>query len=251
LAIPKYGVLTPWQILIQENDAADIDANPVYPASYEAPCVLAVAATDRSDQLAWFSNFGAAGVDLGAPGVEVLSCMPGGGYQFLSGTSMATPHVAGVAALVYGRFPGIQNTQVKERILTAAAPIPALAGRCLTGGRLDAFAVLAEPDSVPPGAVLDPTVTAAGSTTLGLAWTAPGDDGSVGRASTHDLRWARRRSTRPASPPRLLSRRQSRSRARARSTSSFRRRSCCSLVGPRSRCRSRCSSCRKAPSIRG
>jgi subtilisin family serine protease len=171
------------------NDRSNNDVSPTYPASYDLPNILVVAATDHNDELASFSNFGRTSVDLGAPGVSILSCGLGGGYRSLSGTSMATPHVAGVAALIYGRTPNLAPTFVKSLILDHVDPIPALDGRCVTGGRLNAFLALADPDSLAPGAIVDFAVEDLGSTALALRWTAAGDDGpSGGRASIYEAR---------------------------------------------------------------
>src|SRR5262249_37320019 len=125
------------------------DFFPTDPASYDLDNIIAVAATDNRDHLAVFSNVGHNSVDLGAPGVEVLSTLPASGtlgnpsgYGYLSGTSMATPHVSGVAALAWGVNPGATALQIKDAILAGVDPDPALAGLTLTGGRLNAFNTL-------------------------------------------------------------------------------------------------------------
>jgi len=126
------------------NDGSNIDNSPQYPASYNVPNVVSVAALDRSDRLASFSNYGAVNVDLGAPGVSIYSSVSTGDNQYSSfnGTSMASPHVAGVAALVYSQFPGIHSDAVKSRLLGSATPISALNGRAITGGRVNAYGAL-------------------------------------------------------------------------------------------------------------
>jgi serine protease len=126
------------------NASNDNDVNPTFPASYEAPNVVAVAATDHNDQLADFSSFGATSVDLGAPGVDVLSTTIGNTYQLFSGTSMATPHVAGVAALVLSANDTLSVEELKDAVLLSGDPIPALEGITLTGRRLNAAAALDE-----------------------------------------------------------------------------------------------------------
>lgn len=135
------------------NASSNTDVSPSYPASYDSPYIISVAATDHNDNLASFSNYGATTVDLAAPGVDILSCQPGGGYQLLSGTSMATPHVAGVVGLAMGRFPSATNLFIKQLVLNAADVKPQLAGKCLTGGRLNAFLTIADPDTTEPGSV--------------------------------------------------------------------------------------------------
>jgi subtilisin family serine protease len=172
------------------NSSANTDVSPHYPSSYDSPYIIAVAATDHNDNLASFSNFGATTVDLAAPGVAILSCQPGGGYQLLSGTSMATPHVAGVAGLAMGRFPAASNLFIKQLILNGADPRPQLAGKVLTGARLNAFLAIADPDVTNPGAVSDLAVTETGSSHIRISWTATGDDGNTGTASAYDLRYS-------------------------------------------------------------
>ncbi|HXH41827.1 MAG TPA: S8 family peptidase, partial [Thermoanaerobaculia bacterium] len=127
------------------NDAVSNDTSPHYPANYSTPNMISVAATDNRDALASFSDFGATSVHLGAPGVNVLSCYPGGSYIYLSGTSMATPHVAGVAALVLAKTPGLTTAQVKSAILTNTDPISSLSGKTITGGRLNAAKAVGAP----------------------------------------------------------------------------------------------------------
>jgi subtilisin family serine protease len=128
----------------------DNDAFPFYPASYDLDNIIAVAATNDNDQLADFSNYGANTVDLGAPGEDVLSLFPGGDYGLLSGTSMATPHVAGVVGLILSENPGLSAEEVKDLILTTVDPLTSLEGRTVSGGRLNAFEALSELGPPPP-----------------------------------------------------------------------------------------------------
>ncbi len=124
------------------NSGANNDGGAFYPANYEVPNVVSVAATDVNGNKAGFSNFGANSVDLGAPGAGIVSTVPGGGYANFSGTSMATPHVAGVAALVVGQNPGWSAAQVKQRLMETVTPLPSLAGRTVSGGLLNAEAAV-------------------------------------------------------------------------------------------------------------
>ncbi len=126
------------------NASNDNDVIPTFPASYEAPNVVAVAATDDNDLLAGFSSFGATSVDLGAPGVDVLSTTIGNTYSVFSGTSMATPHVAGAAALVLSANDTLSVTELKDALLLSGDPIPALEGITVTGRRLNAASALDE-----------------------------------------------------------------------------------------------------------
>ncbi len=120
------------------NSRSDNDGTKVaYPSSYDCDNIIAVAATDSMDELASFSCYGATTVDLGAPGVGILSCKPDNSYQFLQGTSMATPHVAGACALLASQVPDWNAAQLKARLLERTDPIGAMAGMCVTGGRLN------------------------------------------------------------------------------------------------------------------
>jgi subtilisin family serine protease len=99
------------------GENSDDDYWLMYPAGYDVANVLSVAATDSMDRLAPFSNYGRRSVDLGAPGASVYSTWPGGTYRFLSGTSMATPHVSGAAALAKSLFPSLSHLQLKALLL--------------------------------------------------------------------------------------------------------------------------------------
>jgi len=129
------------------NDGKDNDASPHYPSSYDVPNVLAVMATDQTDAKPRFSNFGATSVDMGAPGVDILSTIPGGDYASFNGTSMATPHVAGAAALVWAQNPSLSHIDLKKRLMDTAEVIPALASMSVTGARLDLGKAIGESES--------------------------------------------------------------------------------------------------------
>jgi subtilisin family serine protease len=120
------------------NAGSNADLYPLYPAAISLDSIISVAATDNDDMLASFSNFGPISVDLGAPGANIYSTFPGGGYAYLSGTSMAAPHVTGVAALLMSRRPELNYQQVKDRILAGVRPVSSLMGRTVTGGVLNA-----------------------------------------------------------------------------------------------------------------
>ncbi len=165
-----------------------------YPASY--PPVIAVAATDRSDFKASFSNFGPQ-IDISAPGVNILSTVPSryGSYSFASGTSMACPHVSGVAALIVSKEggPGLVPAYVQTRLVTSADPLeplnPVYANK-LGAGRLNAFKALEPNDFIPPAPVNDLAATLVQHDSLVLQWTATGSSGNTGRAYSFDLRYS-------------------------------------------------------------
>jgi subtilisin family serine protease len=118
------------------------DLSPVYPSSYNLPNIISVAATDQKDLLASFSNFGTSSVHLAAPGVYILSTLPNDGYQnkeFWPGTSMATPHVVGTAALLMTYYQDFTMQQIKDTILASVDKLPNLANYVSTGGRLNAY----------------------------------------------------------------------------------------------------------------
>jgi subtilisin family serine protease len=171
-----------------------------YPAGYDLNNIISVAATEHNDLLAGFSNYSSTWVDLGAPGVDILSSIPNNGYGVKSGTSMASPHVAGVAALVMAYSPGMSILEVKAIILGSVDPNASLKGITVTGGRLNALrAIGIEPplpdDIKAPAAVKDLTLSVLSPPTydsITLSWTATGDDDGLigGPAYLYDMRYS-------------------------------------------------------------
>jgi subtilisin family serine protease len=130
------------QVVAAGNDGSDTDVAPESPGSFRLSSLISVAATDPGDGLAAFSNFGRTTVDIGAPGVHIASTWPAqfapfASFVFLDGTSMATPMVSGVAALVAAQNPTFTPAQLHDRILATARPNASLAGKTVTGGVVD------------------------------------------------------------------------------------------------------------------
>jgi hypothetical protein len=125
------------------NDGKDNDgSSPSYPASYDLPNIVSVAAIDNNEKLAKFSNYGATKVHVAAPGVNIFSTYKGGKYKSLSGTSMAAPHVAGVAALILSESSNLTAEEVKSRLIKTSASASALSGKVVSQGRVDATAAV-------------------------------------------------------------------------------------------------------------
>ena len=117
------------------------DATPSYPSSYTSANIISVAAITSTGAKSSFSNYGATSVDIGAPGSSIISTVPsknlGSAYASYSGTSMATPHVTGGAALYAASNPTASAAAIKLAILNSAVPTSSLSGKCVTGGRLN------------------------------------------------------------------------------------------------------------------
>ena len=150
------------------NDSLNNDASPFYPASYNLANIISVTATDQDDNLSLFSNYGAASVDVGAPGENILSTIPGAGYQFARGTSMATPHVAGLAALIWEDNPGLTHIEIKSIILNSVETKASLYGKVVTNGRIDASNAFAD---LPPQAPVGLGATPVSGSQISLSWT--------------------------------------------------------------------------------
>ena len=143
-AIDQSGMLF---VAASGNSGADTDSAPEYPAAYASDNIISVAAIDNRGNLPTWSNYGPATVDLGAPGAGIYSIfelIPNSHYLYgpISGTSQATPHVTGTAALVMSQFSGLTAQQVKDRIIASVKPLASLQGKTVSGGMVDAYGAL-------------------------------------------------------------------------------------------------------------
>ncbi len=141
------------------NDGVNNDTTPHYPSSYDSANVIAVMNTDHNDLRAASSCYGLVSVDLGAPGSSILSCVPGGVYEKFTGTSMASPHVAGACALLLSANPVLSVQEIKNALMSTVDPT--LSGLCVSGGRLNLANALASVGSpwltvTPAGATNQP-----------------------------------------------------------------------------------------------
>lgn len=166
------------------NTPKNLDAQPEYPAAYTAPNLITVAATDNKDVLATFSTYGAKSVHIGAPGIGIATTSPAGQYVLASGTSFSAPLATGVAALVLAACETLDVAGLRKAIVDNVDPVPGLAGKTSTGGRLNAYKAIkscatSTTPQVPPGfslaasplaATLNPGTTA----TMAIQLTAKG-----------------------------------------------------------------------------
>lgn len=139
------------------NDSSDIDGGGFYPAGYDVPNVVAVASTDNNDNLSGFSNWGDEKVHIAAPGSFVVSTVPGNAYDTFSGTSMASPHVAGAAALLLSGNPDLTTAQLKSILMNTGDTLSSLAGKTITEKRLNVFNALADSGGTGPSFFMDAT----------------------------------------------------------------------------------------------
>jgi subtilisin family serine protease len=143
-AIDRAGAANILFIAAAGNDSSNNDSSASYPSGYTSSNIIAVASITSTGTLSSFSNYGATTVDIGAPGSSIYSSLPKSskgeivsGYGSYSGTSMATPHVTGGAALYASTHPGATADQIRSAILGSAVPTASLSGKTTTGGRLN------------------------------------------------------------------------------------------------------------------
>lgn len=126
------------------NSSSNNDSRPQYPANYEVDNVISVAASTAQDDLASFSCYGRETVHIAAPGHRILSSTKNGGYSVYSGTSMAAPHVSGALGLLLAQEGRLPVQEVRERLMATSEPVPALRGKTINGGRLNAYNLLTD-----------------------------------------------------------------------------------------------------------
>lgn len=163
------------------NNASNNDTTANYPSNYQCvtaarswDCMIAVASITSTGALSSFSDYGATTVDLGAPGSAITSTVPDSTYASYDGTSMATPHVTGAVALCASVDQTLSAQELRAAVVGSTAPTASLAGKTLTGGRLDAgamFPACRPPATMVSGAPSNLVGTASGSTAVRLTWT--------------------------------------------------------------------------------
>jgi subtilisin family serine protease len=137
--LDQNGILS---IVAAGNHARSYNEIAVYPAAFKYKTIISVAAINHSGEPAFFSAWHPNKVHVSAPGQDILSCWPRGGYRLLSGTSMAAPHVTGIAALVKGQNPTFDHSQIKERILKTASPLYTVENMTSSGRMVNAYGAL-------------------------------------------------------------------------------------------------------------
>jgi subtilisin family serine protease len=181
-AVGAAGILN---VCAAGNSAQDNDAVPFDPASFSSPTIISVAASDAADARPSFSSYGATTVDLAAPGVGIVSTYPRAEYAGNTGTSLATPHVAGAAALIASIFPTLPAAGVKAAIMNGVDVLPAWTGVVASGGRLNVHRALtlAAGNLQPEVSITQPMAGAPfqAPATIAIAATASDPDGTIAR----------------------------------------------------------------------
>jgi subtilisin family serine protease/Tol biopolymer transport system component len=176
------------------NEGLSNDAFPVYPANYTAPNLISVASSASGGFKSFFSNYGAATVNITAPGENILSTTPKNTYDFFDGTSMSAPHVSGSAALVCALSPGISVQRLRSLIMYSGFVVSWNSGAVSTKRSVDAAKALqgvSSPDVTAPGAINNLTTQVVGAfPDFNVTFTAPGDDGNVGKVTAYELRFS-------------------------------------------------------------
>jgi len=176
------------------NEGLSNDSFPVYPANYISPNLISVAASQSVGIKSFFSNYGAATVNVTAPGESILSTTPKNTYTLFDGTSMSAPHVSGSAALLCALSPGITVQKLRSLIMYTGYPAPWISGSLSTKRAIDAAKALqgvSSPDVTAPGPINNLAAQIVGAfPDCNVTFTAPGDDGNVGKVTAYELRFS-------------------------------------------------------------
>lgn len=158
------------------NSALNNDVSPMYPASYTVPSLISVAASNDWDSLASFSNYGVGSVHVSAPGVSILSTIPAAKMGYSSGTSMAAPFVAGLAALALREAPNLTGFQVKSVIIDSGLSVAGLSSKIISGKRVNALNVVVEAKNISGSQSFQPEFVASSA----ASDRSPASEGSLG-----------------------------------------------------------------------
>ncbi|MGH1468186.1 MAG: S8 family serine peptidase, partial [Bdellovibrionales bacterium] len=169
------------------NSSANNDTGSFYPANYELENIISVAAVDSLDRLASFSNYGKAKVHVAAPGVDILSTKPGGGYQNMSGTSMAAPHITGLVAFIKSQFPNDSMDRIRRRVVFTGDAVDALSTKLISGKRANAVYSLQD-DNTAPAKIDGLEVVESLMSSVEINFNISGDDGFEGAASEYEVK---------------------------------------------------------------
>ncbi len=169
------------------NSSKNNDRSSFFPANHDLENIISVAAVNSLDELAIFSNYGKKKVHIAAPGVDVYSTKPGGGYQMMSGTSMAAPHIAGLAAFIKARYPNESMDRIRKRIIYTGDALSSLSSKLVSGKRANALLSLQD-DKIAPAKVNGLEVVQNQVDSIQIGFNVSGDDGFKGKASEYEIR---------------------------------------------------------------